>query len=66
MAKNLYRLESPTNSEFDTETNLEGKNEHKYVELLPLDGLQQSPQKVTSGKYITYKTNNPDIFWKKP
>lgn len=66
MAKNLYRMECPANSEFDTETQLEEKKEHKYVELLPLDGLEQLPQKVVNGKYITYKTNNPYLFWKKP
>jgi len=65
MAKNLYRLECPANSEFDTETKTEGK-ERVYVELLPLDGLVQLPQKEVNGNYIHYKTNNPDLFWTTP
>jgi len=65
MAKNLYRLECSANSEFDTETQAEGK-ERVYVELLPLDGLIQSPQKDVKGNYIHYKTNNPDLFWVTP
>lgn len=65
MAKNLYRLECPANSEFDTETNAEGKN-RVYIELLPLDGLVQSPQKNVNGNFIRYKTNNPDLYWTKP
>jgi len=71
MAKNLYRMESPVISRYDTETFKPGK-EIEYVELLPLDGIEQEPQKsvkTTEGakmKYITYKTNNPDKFWAKP
>jgi hypothetical protein len=71
MAKNLYRLQTPLVSEYDLETAKSGK-EITYVELLPLDGIQQEPQKdtytnkntgVTS---TTYKTNNPALFWAKP
>lgn len=71
MAKNLYRLETPLVSEYDTETKQAGK-EITYVELLPLDGIEQTPQKKTETNektgviYINYKTNNPDIFWTKP
>lgn len=71
MAKNLYRLETPLVSEFNTETSEKGK-EVTYVELLPLDGIVQTPQKneqtndKTGTKFINYKTNNPDIFWAKP
>jgi hypothetical protein len=71
MAKNLYRLQTPMVSEYDLETGKTGK-EIIYVELLPLDGLLQEPQKVeqtetaTGVKFITYKTNNPDLFWVKP
>lgn len=71
MAKNLYRMQTPMVSEYDLETGKTGK-EIVYVELLPLDGLQQEPQKVeqiekaTGVKFITYKTNNPDLFWAKP
>lgn len=71
MAKNLYRMQAPLNSTYDTETWKNGKAVG-YVELLPLDGIEQSPQKKEetnpkSGvKYTTYLTNNPDIFWAKP
>lgn len=71
MAKNLYRLETPIVSEYNTETWEKGK-EIIYVELLPLDGIVQTPQKIestndnTGTKFINYKTNNPDKFWTKP
>ncbi|MBZ4188720.1 transglutaminase-like domain-containing protein [Niabella beijingensis] len=71
MAKNLYRLETPLVSEYDTETWKKGKTV-AYVELLPLDGIEQSPQKKESTNNVTgvtfthYKTNNPDLFWARP
>ena len=71
MAKNLYRLECPVSSEYNTETGEQGK-EITYVELLPLDGIEQTPQQregtnqETGVKYIYYRTNNPDLFWAKP
>lgn len=71
MAKNLYRLETPLTSEYNTETWETGK-EITYVELLPLDGIEQTPRKKeqtntkTGVKIINYKTNNPDLFWVKP
>lgn len=71
MAKNLYRLQCPVASEYNTETWETGK-EYNYIELLPLDGIEQTPQKSEevfeeSGvKFIYYKTNNPELFWKKP
>jgi len=69
MAKNLYRLECPATSRYDTETWLD-KKESVYVELLPLDGLEQSPQKNVSKNgdriWVNYKTNNPSLFWEKP
>lgn len=71
MAKNLYRLQTPLKSEYDTETWKSGK-EVIYVELLPLDGIEQTPQKKeqtnnsTGVKFIYYKTNNPNLFWTKP
>lgn len=71
MAKNLYRIETPLVSEYDTETWQNGK-EATYVELLPLDGIVQTPQKEvtdyekTGTKITNYKTNNPDLFWTKP
>lgn len=71
MAKNLYRVEAPLISEYDTETWKSGK-EVIYVELLPLDGIEQEPQMKeqtntkTGVKFISYKTNNPNLFWAKP
>jgi hypothetical protein len=71
MAKNLYRLETPSVSEYDFETRGEGRVV-TYVQLLPLDGIGQNPQKKEeigekSGvRSIRYKTNNPDLFWAKP
>ncbi|MCK9625245.1 MAG: transglutaminase-like domain-containing protein [Bacteroidales bacterium] len=72
MAKNLYRLQTPLVSEYNTETWEKGK-EVTYVELLPLDGIEQTPQKKektndkTGTKFIYYyKTNNPEIFWARP
>ncbi|SKA14498.1 transglutaminase domain-containing protein [Sediminibacterium ginsengisoli] len=71
MAKNLYRLQTPLISEYDTETWKSGK-EVTYVELLPLDGIEQAPQKLeqtnnqTGVKFTYYKTNNPALFWTKP
>ena len=71
MAKNLYRLETPVMSKYDTETWTSGK-EVAYVELLPLDGIVQGPQKrestnqKTGVKFINYKTNNPELFWTTP
>ncbi|KAF2330370.1 transglutaminase domain-containing protein [Flavobacterium ginsenosidimutans] len=71
MAKNLYRLKTPVYSEYDTETAKDGK-EIAYIELLPLDGIEQTPQKTestntkTNVKTTNYKTNNPNLFWAKP
>jgi len=68
MAKNLYRLECPLESKYDTETQEEGKV-ITYVELLPLDAFQQKPDKSEStdaktGTTVVYlKTNNPTNFW---
>lgn len=71
MAKNLYRLECPVSSEYDYETKFSGKS-IVYIELVPLDGLNQTPQKseytVKDANYtiINYVTNNPQLFWKAP
>lgn len=71
MAKNLYRLETPLVSEYDSETWKSGK-EINYVELLPLGGIVQNPQKSeqtntkTDVKFTHYKTNNPNLFWTEP
>lgn len=71
MVKNLYRFQTPILSEFDTETMKKSK-EYVYVELLPLDGIEQNPRKKVetntekSIKKVFYITNNPNIFWGKP
>ncbi|RBL89307.1 transglutaminase domain-containing protein [Chitinophaga flava] len=68
MAKNLYRLECPVGSMYDTETTVAGK-QISYIELVPLDALNQQGEKWESKKkvtYITNVTNNPDLFWAKP
>jgi hypothetical protein len=69
MAKNLYRLQCLLVSEYDSETWVKGK-EITHVELLPLDGIVQTPQKnvesFPENKFIYYKTNNPILFWTKP
>lgn len=71
MAKNLYRLECPVSSEYNYETKLPGKNT-VYIELLPLDGINQTPQKTESvnqeAKFTMthYVTNNPNLFWAVP
>lgn len=71
MAKNLYRLETPVVSQYDSETWTKGKS-IEYVELLPLDGIVQEPQKKneknnqTEVNFVYYKTNNPNLFWTKP
>ncbi len=68
MAKNLYRLECPVSSEYDTETKQQGKTV-KYVQLLPLDYFEQKPNMTSStnknnGTTLEiYRTNNPTIFW---
>lgn len=71
MAKNLYRLKTPLVSQYDSETSKPGK-EITYIELLPLDGIEQTRQKSeetnakTGVTYINYKTNNPNLFWTDP
>lgn len=71
MAKNLYRIECTQVSEYDTETKKEDKH-IGYIELLPLDATNQSPQHFekiserTGMKSKYYKTNNPDLFWAIP
>jgi hypothetical protein len=71
MAKNLYRMECPLSSEYNSETWENGK-EVSSVEILPLDGVEQEPHKSestnqkTGVKFINYKTNNPNLFWAKP
>ena len=71
MSKNLYRLKSPLRSEYYYETTARGKL-NEYVELLPVDGYNQTPKETTvrykgSGTTIkTYRTNNSQLFWTAP
>lgn len=71
MAKNLYRFSSPLDSRYDFETNEKGKV-RAYVELITLDGLNQTPKfkEETSWKsgaiFKSYKINDPQVFWAKP
>ena len=68
MAKNLYILECPASSEYNMETSSEGKT-FNYIRLLPLDYFEQRPDKVeekgekSNTTWITYKINNPKVFW---
>lgn len=71
MAKNLYRFSSPLHSEYDYETFEKGEV-REYVELIPVDGYNQTPKysEMSLGNtgvlFKTYKTNNPEAFWAKP
>jgi hypothetical protein len=71
MAKNLYRMECPVNSEYNAETQTDVKK-ISYIELLPLDAYSQTPNKseqtsLKTGTIFTrYKTNNPSLFWTTP
>jgi len=68
MAKNLYRLETPIHSTYNYETKEKGKTV-EYMQLLPLDGINQEPKiKISESEkskmvYKTYITNNPNLFW---
>jgi hypothetical protein len=68
MAKNLYRLEVPLHSTYNYETKENGKT-LEYVQLLPLDGINQKPiiqvfkDEKNNVTYKTYITNNPNLFW---
>jgi hypothetical protein len=71
MSKNLYRLQCPVRSEYDTETLTAGKT-LTYVQLAPLDYFKQMPRKLESHSkardvnYVYYITNNPTAFWQVP
>lgn len=68
MAKNLYRLECPVVSQYDTETPGADRTV-EYVQLIPLDYHTQTPDVETrKGKrtIITYRTNDPARFWAAP
>ncbi|SFD14943.1 Transglutaminase-like superfamily protein [Chitinophaga sp. CF118] len=70
MAKNLYLLETPLNSQFDLETRQAGKTINS-VQLIPLDSKKSLDKSVSTNNttkvtWVTYKTNNPDYFWQVP
>lgn len=72
MAKNLYRLECPLISEYDTETWNDGKVV-KYVKLLSIvdenndiEGSTQKGKKAIDYKTNVYKTNDSSFFWQQP
>jgi hypothetical protein len=71
MAKNLYMLECPVSSQFDTETKDADKT-NKYLRLIPLEYFKKSLEKEvlagneTKNARVFYLTNNPNIFWQTP
>lgn len=67
MAKNLYMLECPVVSEYDTESPKQNKFPERaktaeYIKLIPLDYFDQKSDKVGN----VYITNNSKLFWEKP
>ncbi|MDO9254356.1 MAG: transglutaminase-like domain-containing protein [Bacteroidales bacterium] len=71
MAKNLYILECPLNSEYNAETKEAGKVT-AYLQLIPLDYFKKSLEKSESinnlakTTLVKYKTNNPAVFFQVP
>jgi hypothetical protein len=71
MAKNLYRMQCPIISEFNSETTATGKSV-TYIELVPLNYFKQKPDKteITNSQkeilLVNYVTNNPNLFWVEP
>ncbi|RDC58178.1 transglutaminase domain-containing protein [Pedobacter chinensis] len=72
MAKNLYRLICPLQSEFNSQTITSGKT-MLYVELLPvgskdpvIDKFETRVDEKKNVKIINYHTNNSELFWKIP
>lgn len=74
MAKNLYRLQTHVNSRPGAE-NWSSYPDYTSLELVPLDGIKQTPQvetwdsPVENGgvvKSTSYLTNNPAVFWALP
>jgi hypothetical protein len=71
MAKNLYRMYSPLNSEYDYETWGRDK-EVVYINLLPLDAgaMPKKPRDYFNENlktnFINYYVFDPEVFWQKP
>jgi hypothetical protein len=59
MAKNLYKLETPLVSEYNTETSEKGK----VIKYVQLTSAVDVPLKKS---YQLYSTHNPKLFWAKP
>ncbi len=60
MAKNLYYVTCITTSEYNAETNYEGKKARIYIDLVPSGFV---PDKKLRGQY---QTSNPSYFWQSP
>ena len=68
MAKNLYKLECPLNSEYNYETYEEGKT-RTYIQLVPGNKKPSHVLKKNEHGMISYSlyyTNNPKSFWAEP
>jgi Transglutaminase-like superfamily len=71
MAKNLYILQCPVNSEYDAETAEPGKV-ISYISLVPLDyfnrrnNVREEINDISKSGYRFYQTNNPVSFWRLP
>jgi hypothetical protein len=69
MAKNLYRLQCPVESEFNFETH-QSEKKVSYIELLPLNykGQKQNRTQIRNNQndMTNYVTNNPNLFWAEP
>ena len=65
MAKNLYMLECPVASKYNSETIETGKVV-SYIKLLPMEHFDQKPDKTDMNGMIVYKTNNAKLFWQAP
>ena len=71
MAKNLYKLECSTNSEYDLETSVPGKVVD-YILLAPMDyihhlqggKIEKNPE--VNSTLVIYTTTNPEFFWQAP
>lgn len=70
IAQHIYRIICPLNSEYNSQTRMDGKL-LRYVELLPkgsqdpaIDMFETSIKKDC--QVITYHTNNNQLFWQKP
>jgi hypothetical protein len=72
MAKNLYRMYCPLNSEYDYET--WGRNKKViYINLLPANYSKKVPHKTDDyynenlkTTFVNYYTYNPNLFWQIP